>query len=144
MAYPMQPITFTASATLSKKSHADTVLLLSAAAGLTMTLPASSGDGTTFRFFVKTTVTSNNDIIQVANSTDVMQGSCVMATAAASDNVVAFETAATSDTITMNGSTKGGLIGDYIELQDVSLGFWQLKMVCQGTGSTVTPFSAAV
>src|SRR5262245_21258897 len=104
-----QPIIFTSSATLSKKAHADSTLLLSAAAGLTITLPASSGDGTTFRFFVRTTVTSNNDIIQVANSTDVIQGSAIFSSDDAANAAISFETTSTSDTITMNGSTKGGI-----------------------------------
>lgn len=143
MAEVLQPITLTASATLTKRAHAGTMINLSAAAGLTITLPASSGDGSKFRFFVRTTVTSNNKIIQVANATDVMQGVCIMA-ADGGDTSVLFETASTSDTITMNGSTKGGIIGDYIELEDVVSGFWSVRMVCSGTGTEATPFSAAV
>lgn len=143
MAEILQPITLTASASINRKSHAETVLNISAAAGLTLTLPASEGKGALFRFFVRTTVTSNNAIIQVANATDVMQGSCVMAQDAA-DTAVIFETASTSDTITMNGSTKGGIIGDFIELEDVAAGFWSVRMVCAGTGTEATPFSAAV
>ena len=138
-----QPITLTASATLTTKAHAETWINLSAAAGLTVTLPASSGSGASFCFSVATTVTSNNDIIQVANATDVMQGVCIMAQDGG-DTSVAFETASTSDTITMNGSTKGGIIGDYIILTDVKSGFWQVRMVASGTGTEATPFSAAV
>jgi hypothetical protein len=143
MAYPMQPITFTASATLTKKAHQGTMLNLSAAAGLTITLPASSGDGAVFRFFVRTTITSNNYVIQVANATDVMQGTAISAQDAA-DTAVLWETAATSDTITLNGTTKGGIIGDYIELEDAIAGFWSVRLVTQATGTEVTPFSAAV
>lgn len=143
MAQILQPITLTASTTINRKSHAETVLNISAAAGLTLTLPASEGKGAKYRFFVRTTVTSNNAIIQVANATDVMQGTCIMA-ADGGDTGVLFETASTSDTITMNGSTKGGIIGDFIELEDVAAGFWSVRMVAQGTGTEATPFSAAV
>lgn len=143
MAYALQPILVTASATLSRKAHGEAVVNASAAAGMTLTLPASNGSGSTFSVFVRTTVTSNNLIIQVANSTDVMQGVCIMAQDGG-DTAVLLETAATSDTITMNGSTKGGIIGDYIELTDVATGFWKVKMVSSGTGTEATPFSAAV
>jgi hypothetical protein len=92
MAYSLQPITLTASATLSKKVHAGTVVNASAAAGMTLTLPASSGDGSRFTVRVKTTVTSNNLIIQVANATDVMTGYALLAQDSA-DTAVMFETA---------------------------------------------------
>lgn len=143
MAQILQPITLTATTILNRKSHAETMLNISAAAGLTLTLPASEGKGAKFRFFVRTTVTSNNVIIQVANGTDVMQGSCIIAQDAG-DTAAIFETTSTSDTITMNGSTKGGIIGDFIELEDAVAGFWSVRMVAQGTGTEVTPFSAAV
>lgn len=136
------PINLTASATVDDR-HAETLVTLSAAAGLTVTLPAATGTGRNFRFLVATTVTSNNDVIQVANSTDVMQGNCVMAQDGG-DTAVIFETAASSDTITMNGSTKGGIRGDFISLTDAAAGLWMLVMTASGTGTEATPFSAAV
>ena len=143
MAMILQPITFTATATINRKTHALTMLNLSAAAGMTLTLPASEGRGARYRFSVRTTVTSNNVIILVANSTDVMQGGLAMAQDAA-DTSVTFETLATSDTISMNGSTRGGTAGDYIELEDVAAGFWVVRGWLTGSGVEVTPFSATV
>ena len=143
MAYNLQPITLTASASLTRKAHARAVVNASAAAGMTLTLPASSGDGTTFTVRVKTTVTSNNLIVQVANATDVMTGYALLAQDGA-DTAVMFETASTSDTITMNGTTKGGIVGDLIELIDADSGFWQVRVIGSATGTEATPFSAAV
>lgn len=137
------PIALTASLTLDMR-HAETLVVLNAAAGLTLTLPAAIGSGALFRFLVGTTVTSNNDIIQVANSVDVMAGVCAMASDDASDVIKAFETVAASDTITMNGSTKAGIKGDYIELTDAAAGLWRVTMTVSGTGTEITPFSAAV
>jgi hypothetical protein len=138
----LTPINITASLTVND-SHTETVCTINAAAGLTVTLPAAYGSGKKFTFLIGTTVTSNNVIIQVANSSDTMAGICTMAQDAA-DTVVMFETAAASDTITMNGSTKGGLKGDQIILQDVSANLWSVAMVASGTGTEATPFSAAV
>lgn len=143
MAYSLQPVTVTASATLSRKTHGGTIVNASAAAGMTLTLPASTGKGERFTVRVKTTVTSNNLIVAVANATDVMTGYALLAQDAA-DTAVMFETASTSDTITMNGSTKGGIVGDLIELVDADVGFWQVRVIGSATGTEATPFSAAV
>ena len=62
----------------------------------------------------------------------------------AADTAVMFETTSTSDTITMNGSTKGGIVGDLIELIDADSGFWQVRVIGSATGTEATPFSAAV
>ena len=141
MAELLQPITITASATLNEDTHLNTVVNLSAAAGLTVTLPASTGKGARYRLFVLTTVTSNNYVVQVANSTDVIQGAIHLTTDIAGTSM---PTSTTTDTITMNGSTTGGLRGSYIELEDSSAGFWRLsgQLIC--TGTEATPFSAAV
>ena len=113
---------------------------LNRAAGITVTLPAATGSQAVLRFVVGTSVTSNNNIIQVANATDVMAG-----TAGVSGLTGAvFSTLPASDTITMNGSTTGGLAGSFIELIDVAAGDWVVRAALVGSGTPATPFSAAV
>lgn len=118
-------------------------VVVNRAAGATLTLPGASGSGVEFDIVVGTTITSNNLIVQVANASDVMAGVAVNA-ADGGDTAVAFETAADSDTITLNGSTKGGIKGDRIRVKDVAANLWQVNIVGAGTGTEVTPFSAAV
>ena len=137
-----QPKNFTASATLGP-ADANTVLTVNAAAGLTLTLPAAAGTGRTYEIVIGTTVTSNNVVIQVANASDVMTGVQWMAQDAA-DTVVAFETASTSDTITFNGTTKGGIKGDRVYLRDIAANLWHVSIHGSGTGTEATAFSAAV
>jgi hypothetical protein len=132
----------TASLTVSKTLHEDKIIVLRAAAGLTATLPASAGTGDIYRFVVDTSVTSNNYIIKVANSTDIMGGVATMGSSGGTSASVG--TAATSDTITMNGSTSAGLRGTYVELTDVATGLWQVSMHGVASGIAVTPFSATV
>lgn len=139
----MKPINLTASASLTKEAHSGTVITVNAAAGLTLTLPASSGDGSVFEIVVGTTVTSNSVIAKVANATDVMTGTAILGQDSA-DTAVLFETASTSDTITMNGSTTGGIKGDRIRLQDISSGLWHVSVIGSATGTEATPFSATV
>lgn len=135
-----EPKTITASATLTP-SDADTVVNLSAAAGLTVTLPAATGSGRVYTLYVITTVTSNDYIVQVANADDVMSGAIGVTTDAAG---VVIPTAATSDTITMNGSTTGGLIGSMVVLRDAAANRWAVTGALVSTGTEATPFSAAV
>ncbi len=136
------PIAVTASRTLTR-SDVGAPIVVNAAAGLTLTLPASSGSGDDFEIIIGTTVTSNSVVVKVANATDVMRG--VAANAAdGGDTAVAFETASTSDTITMNGTTTGGIVGDRILLKDYAAGFWQVQVLGQATGTEATPFSATV
>ena len=136
------PIPVTASRTLTR-SDIGAPIVVNAAAGLTLTLPASSGSGDDFEIVIGTSVTSNSVIVRVANGTDVMRG-VAMNAADAGDTIVAFETAAASDTITMNGTTTGGLVGDRILLKDIAAGFWQVQVIGAATGTEVTPFSATV
>ena len=138
----LEPRTLTASATINP-SYSGTTTVLDAAAGLTVTLPAATGAGYEYEFFVGTTVTSNDYIIQVASASDTMAG--VAALAADSGNTaVFFETAATSDTITMDGSTQGGILGDRVKLHDVKDGVWAVSIIGSATGTEATPFSADV
>ena len=136
------PKNFTASATL-KRSDADTVLTVNAAAGLTLTLPAAAGTGDTYTIVIGTTVTSNSVLVKVANASDTMRGVAVVAQDAG-DTAVAFEAGATADTITMNGSTLGGLLGDRIILTDVATILWSVNIIAAATGTEATPFSATV
>lgn len=134
----------TATLALNASTHGGGVTVVaSRASGITMTLPKALGLGTEFDIFVGTTITSNNLIIQVADAVDIMSGACIMGQDGA-DTAVVFETAADSDTITMNGSTKGGIKGDRIKLKSVQAGVWAVQIIASGTGTEATPFSAAV
>ena len=140
----MQPINLTASAyTLTKEAHSGTTLTVNRAAGSTLTLPASAGDGSIFEIVIGTTVTSNSVIVQVANSSDIMSGVAWQAADGGSTSN-AWETGASDDTITMNGTTTGGIKGDRIVLKDVSANVWAVSIFGAATGTEATPFSAAV
>jgi len=140
----MQPISLTAATyTLTAEAHSGTSLVATRAAGIVCTLPAALGYGSEYNFFVSTTVTSNSLIVKVANATDVMQGVAYVAQDAA-DTVVAFEAGSTADTITMNGTTTGGIRGDRIRVKDVAAGLYEVQVYSTATGTEATPFSATV
>lgn len=134
-------ITLTASTTLNADAYAGKTIALNSTTGRTITLPASSGSGVTFEIVVVATVSSGSHVIQVANSTDVMAGAVMISTDIAG---VTCPTTSTSDTITMSGSTTGGVIGSRIVLTDVKSGVWAVSGGLVSTGAEATPFSAAV
>jgi hypothetical protein len=140
MPYVMQPIEITGSTTLDRETHANCVVRHNAAGGGTITLPASSGNGDVYEVVVHTTVTSSL-IIAVANATDVMRGGVALSTDVAGVTMLA---GSTDDTITMNGSTTGGLAGSFVRLTDYKSGFWRVEGFLTCTGTEATPFSAAV
>lgn len=134
-------IEFTAaSLSLTAGGHSGQTVVSNLAGAQTITLPAATGSGNTYKVFVKTTKTGNL-VIQAASASDVMNGAVAVTTDAAG---VTIPTAAASDTITMNGTTTGGVQGSHVELQDVASGVWRVSGALVSTGTEATPFSAAV
>jgi hypothetical protein len=123
-------------------THGERIVVLTKADGITATLPAATGSGVKYHFIVGAAVTSVGTVIQVTGD-DTMTGNALFATDAG-DGAEMFEAGATADTITMNGSTTGGLKGDSVELIDIAADLWWVRMVAAGTGEEATPFSAAV
>lgn len=141
------PQSLTAATLTLDARQANTVVNVNRAAGSTITLPAATGTGRVYIIVVGTTITSNNLIVQAASANDFMQGMQFMLGSA----VAAFATAATSDTITMNGTTTGGVRGDRIVLTDMvantgsaNTGMWQVNVTTGGSGTAATVFSSAV
>ena len=126
---------------VTEAAHDGKTITLNRAGGITATLPAATGSGTRLKFVVGTTFTSDG-IIQVTGD-DTMTGIAWIAQDAA-DTVVAFEAGATADTITLNGTTTGGLKGDIVYLEDIAADLWSVDVRLSATGSEATPFSAAV
>lgn len=129
--------------TVTRDSHDGKIVTLNRAAGIAVTLPAASGSGASYRFFIGTAVTSNSTTIKVANSSDTMRGNAIVGQDAG-DTVVLFEAGATADTITFNGTTTGGLVGDWVELDDVATNLYFVRVIAAATGTEATPFSATV
>jgi hypothetical protein len=136
----------TSTVTFTRKANAGRTNVINDADGGTITLPASTGSGDTYRILVGTTLTSNSLIVKVANATDVFTGGILIndigdSTAATADF---HPTAATSDTITLTASIGAGKAGDWIEIEDYKAGFFAVNGAIQGVTDPATPFSATV
>lgn len=126
---------------VNEATHEGKVVTLNRAGGIAVTLPAATGSGGRFFFFIGTTFTSSATIKVTGD--DVMAGYASYA-ADAGDTAVKFETAADSDTITFNGTTTGGYKGTTVELIDVAADLWWVRVDGHATSSEATPFSATV
>ena len=157
---PANVVDADSSTSLTVASHAGRVVHNNAAGAVTYTLPAINANsdsavagpgadpnnlsniGATFEIFASITKTGSL-IVQVANSNDVMVGGAKFIDDT-SDNMVGFETASTSDTITLNGSTTGGVTFSKITCTAISSTQWKVDVESGCTGTPATPFSAAV
>lgn len=139
-----QLVNLAVTTTLTQSDHAGrTVVMGGAGAARTFTLPAATGTGDVYKFVVGAVNTSNY-LIKVADATDTMDGGVIFFDDGA-DTMSGFETAATSDTITLNATTTGGAsIGDWVELQDIATDQWTVTGILTATGVQATPFSATV
>lgn len=140
------PVEVTAATTLTAADHAGRTIVFNDADGATVTLPAATGTGNVYKFFVSVTVTSNSDIIQVANATDEFLGTLYQIDTDTGDAIAAYPCLDGDgfDTVTLNGTTTGGLMGDFIEIEDVASGKFAIRGTVMGTGTVATPVSAAV
>lgn len=135
------PIVVTsATLTLTEAKHAGRLIVLNRAAGITITLPVSTGQGAVYRFFTETGNTTNDNIIQVA-ATDIMQG-MLFVQDDADATMSGFQTAATSDSMISNGGTEGGNRGDYVEIEDAVLAIFRVSGWLIGGATQVSPFGA--
>lgn len=130
-----------ATETITADAHAGNRVVMNRAAGQTINLPAATGTGIEYVFVLQPDA-SGSQIIRVANSTDTMMGTAILSVAAV---LSAFHTVdATSDTITMNGTTTGGLRGARVNCIDMASGLWAVQVFSEATGTVATPFSATV
>jgi hypothetical protein len=139
--------TFVATDAVTITEHAGRTLLLGEVGGnaaLTLTLPAATGTGAVYKFIVSVTNTSNYKI-QVADATDTIDG-IMLYLDEDGTAITGFPTVAASDTITLNGTTQGGIIGDYLELIDIATNQYHVRGVMRvaAGANPATPFSAAV
>lgn len=134
-----------AGATLSvvRATHRGKMICFDQVSGSVITLPAATGSGDEYEFVVTGTLSSNNHVLKVANASDTMAG--VLTSATTTTGAGTHEAASgTDDTITMNGTTAGGIPGSYIKVKDVSANLWLVMGHLVASGSLGSPLSATV
>lgn len=127
------------------ENESGSVCLFDRAAGIVYTLPAACAPGTFFEFDVSVTVTSNAAKIITGAGTELMVGSILNCDTDSSDAVAIWKSlvAAGNVAVSMDGSTKGGIKGDWIRCTKLNSTTWQVTGVTNGTGTVATPFATS-
>lgn len=129
-----------ATVAITDDAHVGQRVVFNRAAGVTATLPAATGSGNRYEFIGAIDATGNQ-IIQVTGD-DTMAGVAYLGNDSAGASC--FYTGATSDTITLDGSTTGGLKGWRVICDDIAADTWAVMVMSEASGTEATPFSAAV
>ena len=142
-----QIVPLAVSTTLFNLVHGNKTIYMTGAGGArTFTLPAATGGGNKYRFVVGEVNTSNY-LIKAAVGADVFRGMIIgrSTTDSTTDAPRTWLAGATDDTITLNGTTTGGVArGDWIELEDVATDMWAVRGVVTQSGVEATMFSDTV
>jgi hypothetical protein len=131
-----------ATLTVTQTLHDGKTILLDQATGTAVTLPAMTGTGARYRFFVSTTKSGGSDVITATGAHlfgGIVQNNDTGGTGLF--GVSMATNAAGSTTITLNGTTTGGRKGDWFEIEDVATGVGVVRGFLNGSGTEATPFA---
>ena len=145
-------VSLTADTTLTVDAHAGKILLCNDADGkftlpsIVSTTPSDPTDpnqanniGATFNFYIETAAT---DLDIKTDGTDKFKGAILIAVDDGAKK--AFVPAATNDVITMNGSTKGGIVGSIVSFTAIDTATYLVhSSLLIGSGTIVTPYADA-
>lgn len=136
------PLSITAAATLTS-GYANRPLVVNAAAGIALVVPAPTGTGDSYEFIIGTTITSLTTTITSSGAN--IFGGLVQnndTTSASLSGVAIAANAGGFTTITLDGTTKGGRKGDRITIKDVASGIYIVtNSELNASGTEATPFS---
>lgn len=131
--YVPQPIGQATSLTLSQAKHGVRWLSWNRALGGTIVLPASTGKNPEFRIWIPQTLTGSL-IMRTLSGTAIISGLANVQTSV-------FQSASNTNTITLNGTTTGGVLGTMVILNDMGSNQWLAEINATGSGTAATPFS---
>ena len=145
-------VSVSADTTLTVAAHAGKIILLNDADGK-FTLPSISSAtpsdptapdqanniGASFFFYVETAAT---DLDILTDCTDKFVGAVIVAVDDGTKK--AFVPAAANDVITLNGSTKGGIVGSVVKVTAIDAATYLVHdSLLIGSGTIATPFANA-
>ena len=153
---PNVAVNVTATTALTVAAHAGKLITVNGAA-ITLTLPlinatastaaagpgvdpqSQNNQGSIFTFFVQTTATAL--VIQTAAAANLVFGNLQVNIDDSAAGKTFFPNGTSNYIITLNGTTKGGLVGSYLTAQVVNANSWLIQGELSGSGTLVTPFS---
>ncbi len=136
------PVATTAGATsltVAATTHGNRVILLSNSTPIAITMPAATGSGIKYTFVFDVAATATASTISRATSGEKFHGvAMILATATFMSGFLATST---DNTMTFNGTSKGGVIGDMVEFVDIKTGIFEVQYRSGAGVAPLTPFS---
>ena len=136
----MTPVASTGATVTITAAQSGNVFLLDRASGVAYTLPTPTA-GLNYTFVCTVAVTSNSDTIATANTgTQFIMGGVNLVVSSATSKAF-FANGTSHSTITMNGTTTGGIIGTQITYIALSTTVWYINGDIGASGTLATPIS---
>lgn len=133
----------TSTLTVTPAAHANRLIVLAgttAIAGVAITPPAATGTGNIYTLVFGASITSNSTTwdAKAGNASDVLYGWLQTYKAT---TFTPYITASNTNLMTFDGSTRGGIKGDWIQFVDVATNIWLVYGFTNQTGTIATPFT---
>jgi hypothetical protein len=141
----VQPIITGSGATVTlTKNQSGSAVLFDRAAGIVFTLPANT-PGMVFDFFVTVTITGGAAKVITAVGTELLVGTIINTDTDSSDAVASWKSlvAASNIAVSMNGTTTGGIKGDWFRFTCLNTTTWNVSGFTLGTSTVATPFASS-
>lgn len=131
----------TTTLTLTAAQHANSLILVQSTGGLAVTPPAATGTFNWYYFMCVTAVSGGSFTVdpKAGNASDVFGGIAFGGTTGAVAGT--WVSGATTNFITFNATTTGGLMGSQIWMQDVGTNKWVGWVAQVSSGTAATCFS---
>jgi hypothetical protein len=128
---------------LTVTQHGERVVLVNTNSTVanTFTLPVATGSGAKFTIINGIAQTQGSVVVAANGTTDTLKGIALMVNTTVTNQAQAFYTTASSDKVSFNRTTTGGVGGDIVEAWDVTANQWQVQVKGFTAGTTATPFS---
>jgi hypothetical protein len=138
-------VSLTGTAAITEILHEGKIgVITGTGAAYTYTLPEATGSGATYRFIMNQVNTSNTIFTTADAGNCGFYGSVNILDKDAAAQA-AYAPAATDEIMTLNGTTTGGAIGDFIQFVDMATDKWCVfaQLQCPTGSNPATPFSGA-
>jgi len=125
------------------ENESGSLCLFDRAAGIVFTLPTAKA-GTWFDFVITTSVTSNAAKVITAAGTELLIGGYTNVDTDTSNAVAVFDgNGSTHVSVSMNGTTTGGLQGTKLRFTCLSSTRWMVEGIVRGSGVVATAFATS-
>lgn len=140
-----QPVISGSGATRTlNEMESGSLALFDRAAGIVYTLPTAPKVGAFFDFVVTTTITSNAAKVITGAGTELLIGGYTNVDTDSSNAVAVFTAnGSTHVSVSMNGTTTGGILGTKLRFTCLSSTRWMVEGIVQGSGVVATAFATS-